>query len=110
MRYLIFLLIVGIFIFVNFASAINYPIPELGNCASESACQTYCDNVENIEVCLNAAEKYGLMSSNEVAEAKKILPFLKAGTTPGKCKSEKECNNYCDKERRKYFFYEVLLF
>jgi len=77
---------------------ITYPIAELENCESQSECQIYCDDVQNIESCINSAEKYGLMTSEEIAEAKKIIPFLKAGTTPGQCKSELECNAYCDKE------------
>ncbi len=78
---------------------VNYPVSELGGCENQAACEAYCNNVENIETCLNFAETKGLMSETEIAQARKVLPFLKAGTTPGKCKSEKECNEYCDKEK-----------
>ncbi len=79
-------------------SDIIYPVPELGNCANEEECINYCDNLENLEACLSFAEKYNLMPKEEIEEARKVLPFLLAGTTPGGCKSEEECDSYCDED------------
>lgn len=79
-------------------SDIAYPVPELGNCANEEECINYCDNLENLEACLSFAEKYNLMPKEEIEEARKVLPFLLAGTTPGGCKSEEECDSYCDED------------
>lgn len=88
-----------ILVFAGFVCAeVQYPISELGNCASQDACEIYCDSVENLEVCLSYAETNNLMSDAEIAEARKFMPFLQAGTTPGNCKSEDECDAYCDDE------------
>ena len=77
---------------------IEYPISELGNCASENECEAYCENVENLESCLNVAEKYNIMPQDKIEEARKVLPFLLAGETPGGCISKQECETYCDKD------------
>jgi len=99
----LFLLAFFSLILISSASAVSmenvaYPVTALGNCANQAACEVYCNNVDNMETCLNYAEANGLMSQEEIAQARKVLPFLKAGTTPGNCKSEQECNAYCDKE------------
>ncbi len=72
---------------------IQYPAAELGNCASEQACKTYCDKPSNSEACLNFAEKHGLMSVQEIDAARK---FLDAGAGPGGCKTKDACETYCD--------------
>ena len=103
-KYLFFaILIIGaflisyVFIFAQLED-VQYPIAELGNCESEEACKNYCEDVNNIEGCLDVARKNGLMSQQEIEEAKKVLPFLKDGTTPGRCKTKKACMAYCDIE------------
>ena len=89
-------------IFINSVSAaisdINYPVSELGNCNSQQECEKYCDDSANIEPCLNFAEKKGLMSKDEIAEARKFMPFIKQGQTPGNCKGQRECKSYCDND------------
>ncbi len=74
-------------------SGIQYPVKELGNCVDERACRTYCDKSSNNEVCLDFAEKHGLMSTQEIETARK---FLEAGTGPGECKTREACETYCD--------------
>ncbi len=80
------------------AAEISYPIPELGNCISEQDCQAYCDQLEHVEVCLNFAEKNGLMPPEEIERARKFLPYLLKGETPGGCSSNSECEEYCNQE------------
>ncbi len=85
---------------INYAAAqaeIKYPVKELGNCASETACKNYCDKSSNTEVCLNYAEKTGLMSAEEIDKAEK---FLKAGAGPGGCKTKDSCEAYCNSVSR----------
>lgn len=77
-------------------SGVEYPIAELDNCSSQDACKDYCDVTENVETCLKYAELYGLMSKDQIAEATKMLKYVKSGETPGKCRTETECKNYCD--------------
>ena len=78
-------------------SEVPYPVSELGECSSQEECKNFCDETENINSCLNYADKNDLMSKEEIEEARKILPFLEAGTTPGECKTKEECMDYCDK-------------
>ena len=77
---------------------IVFPVAELGGCESEEACKTYCDDVANVEACLDFAETYNLMPQEEIAEARIILPLLLSGETPGGCQSEQECDAYCDRD------------
>ncbi|MBI2629566.1 hypothetical protein HYW76_00530 [Candidatus Pacearchaeota archaeon] len=79
-------------------SDVNYPVAELGNCNSQEECEKYCDDVNNMELCLNFAEKNGIMSADEIAEARKFMPLMKSGDTPGGCKNQRECKVYCDND------------
>ena len=74
-------------------SNIQYPVEELDNCASETACRVYCDNSANAEACLNFAEKNNLMTTDEVRTARK---FLQVGSGPGGCTTKGSCETYCD--------------
>ena len=75
---------------------IQYPIKDLGGCGSREACKAYCEKSENIERCVAFAEKNGLLSAKEIQKGKKFSELLKAGATPGECKTEKECHSYCN--------------
>lgn len=66
-----------------------------GDCKTKSDCESYCSDPEHIDDCLSFAEKAQLISPQDLAEAKKVAPFLKSGQTPGGCKTKEECNNYC---------------
>ena len=73
---------------------INYPIAALGNCQSQSACKTYCDNPANLNACINYAQENNLMSQDDINAAKK---FLAAGAKgPGGCTSKDSCQSYCN--------------
>ncbi len=99
-KLLIFLFLASIFL-VSFVLAlpnVNYPVAELGNCGSQKECEAYCDNAQNIDACLNYAEQNNLMGEDEIAEARKFAPLIRDGLTPGKCKTETECNDYCNKD------------
>ncbi len=77
-------------------SDVKYPVAELGNCNSQVECEKYCDDVNNMEPCLNFAEKNGIMSKDEIDEARKFMSFMKSRDTPGGCKNQRECKAYCD--------------
>ena len=70
-----------------------FPIAELGNCKSQAECASFCDNENNITSCVNYAERNGMMSAQDAAEARK---FAKIGSGPGGCKSKSACATYCD--------------
>ena len=96
--FLTLLLIVSINLIYASLSDVKYPVAELGNCNSQAECEKYCDDSANMEQCLNFAEKNGLMDKDEIEEARKFMPFMKSGDTPGKCKNKKECEAYCDND------------
>ena len=93
------LLVVSFFIFLSFSylnalskEDIVFPVAELGNCRSEKECKTFCDSPDNFEKCIAFAEKYSLMSDEEIETAKKFGG--KSG--PGSCRSQEACEIYCE--------------
>ncbi|MEK7629739.1 MAG: hypothetical protein AAB394_04495 [Patescibacteria group bacterium] len=75
------------------AQQISYPVKELGSCKNEVECKSFCDNKDNITLCVNFAEKNGIMSKDDATQARK---FAKMGDGPGGCKSQGECESYCN--------------
>ena len=73
---------------------IQYPIAELGNCGDKTVCKSYCDKTENMEPCLNFAEKNNLMSKKDVDTAKKFSTAENKG--PGGCQGKEECESFCN--------------
>ncbi len=70
---------------------IEFPIPELGNCADKAECKAYCDNPAHGEACLAFAKKYGLADE---ATVKRAEAAEEGG--PGGCKGAQECRAYCE--------------
>ena len=71
---------------------VNYPVPELGNCADQVACKTFCDEPENATTCLDFAKKNQLMSEAEIRAAEAVLK----DKGPGGCTDKNQCETYCD--------------
>ena len=69
-----------------------------GNCGGKQSCEAYCQETSHIDECLTFAEAAQILPAEEIAEAKKVAPFLKSGQTPGGCKSKTDCKAYCDQE------------
>ena len=70
-----------------------------GGCRSHTECEAYCNDVNNIDECVDFAEQNGLMSSTELEEAKQVRKALKSGAAmPGNCSSRTECDAYCMEE------------
>lgn len=70
-----------------------------GGCRTKEQCLEYCERSENAVVCLEFALEQDLIEDpEERAEAEKVFPFLRAGTTPGGCKTKKQCEAYCEDE------------
>jgi len=69
-----------------------------GNCKNKNACESYCQDGEHMEECLAFAEQSGFLSSEELAQARKFMPLMKSGQTPGNCKSKDECEAYCEND------------
>ena len=76
-------------------SSVNFPIPELGNCANKQECKAYCNIDENMRQCLNFAEKQGLFSEKKIEKDRKILEIMETTKGPGGCANKIECDMFC---------------
>jgi len=79
---------------------IDYPIAELGNCASQDDCRVYCDEPENSDACITFAENQGMMKTEEAQEMREKTEEFKRGleefeNSPGQCTTPRECDAYC---------------
>ena len=75
-------------------AGINYPVAELGGCANEAACRAYCDEIANIKVCVDFAERNGLIGKDEAERGRKFAAA--GGRGPGGCRSNDQCVAYCE--------------
>src|SRR3989344_4187550 len=66
-----------------------------GKCASAEECEAYCADTAHALECMEFAVKYEILPPDELEILRKILPFMRAGTMPGGCKSKDECEAYC---------------
>ncbi len=77
------------------ASGITFPVPELGNCASKTACKSYCDESANLEACIKFAKSRGLMNKDEAERAEKFASKVQQGAGPGGCRTPRDCEAFC---------------
>lgn len=77
------------------ASALEKGAAMPGSCKTKGECEKYCAVSDHIDECLNFAEASGIIPADELAQARKVAPFLKSGETPGKCSTKAECDAYC---------------
>lgn len=66
-----------------------------GKCASAEECEAYCQDMTHALECMEFAVKYEILPPDELEILKKILPFMRAGTMPGGCKTKDQCEAYC---------------
>jgi len=91
----------GLFVVALPASAqdnpfdIQFPIAELGDCASIDECRDYCDDPGNLNACFDWAESQGIAVERPHDEE----GFVENG--PGGCTTPEECHNYCEDERNR---------
>ena len=69
-----------------------------GGCKDRNTCEIYCNDPGHMDECLNFAEESGFMPKEEIDQARKILPLMKSGETPGHCTSKEQCEKYCSEE------------
>ena len=72
-------------------STITYPVAELGNCASQQECKTYCSVSSNNSKCIAFAKE-----NNLSVLVPAVLTAMEKGESPGKCKDEVSCRAYCE--------------
>lgn len=66
-----------------------------GGCVSIDDCRAYCVVPEHMEECLEFAKKAGIISKEELEEARRIISLIMKGEAPGQCKNKTECQAYC---------------
>lgn len=67
-----------------------------GNCRGKKACKAYCENPAHMKECFEFAERAGIIPASELKLARKMLPLMRSGKTPGGCRSKAACDAYCD--------------
>src|SRR3989344_8142963 len=76
-------------------SNITYPVTELGNCTNQQECKAYCGVASNYSKCAAFAQKNNLAVL--VPDDKKaVFAAMQKGESPGQCKDEISCRNYCE--------------
>jgi hypothetical protein len=97
---------------INFAEAAGFMTPEEaadarkmaaaglfgqgpGGCKGKEECKAYCDNPDNMVECTEFALKAGLITPEEAEQVRKMAELGITGG-PGGCKSEEECEAYCE--------------
>lgn len=68
------------------------------SCKGKDACDEYCGNPDNMEICMNFAMEAGMMGDSEKKDAQKMLQAIKKGVKPPNCKGKEECDAYCQSE------------
>ncbi|KKS23869.1 MAG: hypothetical protein UU82_C0017G0003 [Candidatus Nomurabacteria bacterium GW2011_GWC2_41_8] len=66
-----------------------------GGCKGKNKCDTYCSDLAHIDECITFAEKNGLMSGEELDEAKKVQVAIAKGIKPPACGGKEACDAYC---------------
>jgi hypothetical protein len=64
-------------------------------CKNKEACDAYCSDPNNMEVCINFGKEAGFMSPQEQADADKMLAALRKGVKPPACQGKEACDAYC---------------
>jgi|GEM_PF-4827073 hypothetical protein len=67
-----------------------------GGCTSKDACETFCKDLVNQQVCLKFAKDSGLISKDDGDKIQKFQAAVAAGQTPGGCTSKDACETYCE--------------
>ncbi len=85
------------FVFAETPQGLNitFPVAELGNCKNETECKAYCNKSENIDACIDFAQKNGLITADEANKAKQLKDITQEGG-PGGCKGQNQCEAYCN--------------
>lgn len=68
-----------------------------GNCTTHGECESYCEDINNIEECLAFAEDHDIISKKELKEARQVAKALREGAElPGGCTNKRSCESYCE--------------
>ena len=82
----------------SYAKVMKEKLEFPGGAKNPAEAKKYCEDRNHMEECLAFAEKHGLIEPEELKQAKKFMPLMKSGQTPGGCQSKEECESYCQNE------------
>lgn len=107
----LFFAVVAVFGLVKTASAESYPIPELGNCASQQECFYYCEIPANQPACwsygyfVKSGHVLGDATTSATLQSKEDYMKQHGVTFPipelGNCASVSECSAFCSQDANK---------
>lgn len=66
-----------------------------GGCKGKDECSTYCNGSDHMDECITFAEKNGMMSGEQLDEAKKVRGAISRGIKPPACGGKEACKTYC---------------
>ncbi len=67
-----------------------------GGCRTLEECNSYCDNSNHTNECLDYVGKKKLVVEEQLSAARKVAEGFRQGIeTPGKCRGISECDDYC---------------
>ena len=77
------------------AATITYPIAALGNCTDQKNCESYCEQVDHMQACVDFARKNAMLNKEDLDKSERVVKRIAEGKTPGQCKTRGECERYC---------------
>lgn len=87
-----------LFLTIGLAQAdvdISFPVAELGNCESKTACFAYCELEENQDACYAFAIENNLIDEEDAETYDEIHDALSNNEGPGGCDSQVSCDAHC---------------
>lgn len=66
-----------------------------GGCKDKGECEAYCDNIKNIDECVDFAQKENLLPADKLQEFKGVQAAIKSGIQPP-CESKSQCEDFCE--------------
>lgn len=68
-----------------------------GGCTTPDECQSFCNNIANLDTCVSFAKTHNLSGNSEdITQAQKIADYIKSGgQMPGGCTTKDSCESYC---------------
>jgi hypothetical protein len=69
--------------------------PGPGGCQTREQCDTYCQNPDNMQECMEFGKKMGLVEHQEFERMERMSLEIQHNG-PGGCQTPQECKTYCD--------------
>jgi len=64
-------------------------------CKNKKECDVFCDNPDNMNVCVAFGEAAGFLKGKDLEDAKKMISAIEKGAIPPPCKGKEACDTYC---------------